>query len=359
MSRQRGILEETPRDTGDELLGERSYPGEEQSSNEHNETAVPAPPPPAPRIVEGTVIESILLSSAAGEATETEDTPPPAALHPSGQLTRRTRLVRIGVFITAWMIPVVLVGLLLLAQVVPGLAGPLSRIVPISEDLHLTSAITAVTGSPDERRQEVRARLLSVSTPTVAQTVPTTGTGHMSAMHAMGTVTFYNEATYPQTIASGTVLTGADGIQIVTKTVTLIPAGNPPRFGMVTVPARAMLTGRRGNIAAFDLDGLCYAAGVAVKNTMAFTGGQRAHDYAVVAQRDVAQVAGPLTTTLTKNAQGAFGAQVHPNEQAATPSHCTPTVHPDHPVGSEVAQVIVTVSVTCRGDHQCCRRTQL
>jgi hypothetical protein len=111
MSRQRGILEETPRDTGDELLGERSYPGEEQSSNEHNETAVPAPPPPAPRIVEGTVIESILLSSAAGEATETEDTPPPAALHPSGQLTRRTRLVRIGVFITAWMIPVVLVGL--------------------------------------------------------------------------------------------------------------------------------------------------------------------------------------------------------------------------------------------------------
>jgi VCBS repeat-containing protein len=373
------VLDEIPHDTQGEPLEEQPYSGNEQDINGHEDNAAhagapapeeagvqhldetAAPPAPPSRIVEGSLVESILLSEAAEEEAETEEATTDA-LHLAGQSPRRTRLLRVGLLLAAWIIPLLLLGTLLLAQLVPGLAGPLSRvvpgllpsatvtIVPISEDLHLTSSITAVTGSPDERRQEVEARLLSVTTPAVTQTVPTTGTGHMSATHAMGTVTFYNEATYPQTAAAGTVLTGADGVQIVAETAALIPAGNPPRFGVVTVLAHAVLTGPLGNIAAFDLDGLCYAAGVAVKNTMAFTGGQRARAYIAVAQRDVAQVAGPLTTTLTKSAQDAFGAQVRPSEHSVSPAHCTPAVHPDHPVGSEATQVTVTVSVTGRGE---------
>jgi hypothetical protein len=166
----------------------------------------------------------------------------------------------------------------------------------------------------------------------------------------MGTVTFYNETTYPQTVVSGTVLTGADGIHIVTEIAGSIPAGNPPRFGVVTVPAHAVLTGPGGNIAAFDLSGLCCAARVAVKNTVAFTGGQRARDYMAVAQRDVAPIAGSLATTLTGSSRATFGMQVRPNEQEVAPAHCTTTVHTDHPIGSEATQVTVAVSVTCRGE---------
>jgi hypothetical protein len=320
--------------------------------------------PPAPRIVEGTVVESILLSPA-GADEDTEEAASTAlsdAPYPTGQPPPCTRLLRVGLLLTAWAIPIVLVGTLLLAQFVPGLAGPLSRvvpgllpsatvtIVPISEAMHLTAAITAVTGTPEEDRQEVGARLLAVSTPAVAQTVPTTGRGHTAATHATGTVTFYNEATYPQTIASGTVLTGADGVQAVTETAALIPAGNPPRFGVVTVPAHAVLTGPGGNISAFDIGGLCCAAGVAVKNSVAFTGGQRARDFAAVAPRDVQQVAGPLATTLTQSAQQTLTAQVHPTEQVVGPERCMPSIHPDHPVGSEAIQVTVAVSVTCRGE---------
>jgi hypothetical protein len=372
MSRQQGILEETPHDTGDELLEERSFPGEELFSNEHDATHAgsPAPeeleaphaeedttpPSPIPRVVEGGLVESILLSEAAAEETDpgtgTATTSPPSTAQPS----HRTRLVHAGVLLTAWLIPILLV------QLVPGLAGPLAHVVPgllpsatvttvpISEEVHLTSAITAVPGNPDERRHEVGARLLSVTTPAVAQTVPTTGTGRMPATHATGTVTFYNEATYAQTITAGTVLTGADGVHIVTKTAAFIPAGNPPSFGVSTVAAYALLTGPGGNIAAFDLDRLCCAASVAVKNTMAFTGGQRARDFAAVAQRDVAQVAGPLTATLSGEAQTSFAAEVRPNEQSVRPAQCAPTVHPDHPVGSEATQVMVTVVATCRGE---------
>jgi hypothetical protein len=315
-----------------------------------------------PRIVEGSLVESILLSEAAYEAPDTEEAAGTAlsdAPYPTSQPPPRTRLLRAGALLTAWLIPILLVGTLLLAQFVPGLADPLSRvvpgllpsamvtIVPISEDLHLTAAITAVTGTPDERHHEVGARLLSVTTPAVAQTVPTTGKGHTAATHAIGTLTFYNEAPYPQTIASGTVLTGADGVQVVTNTPAFLQAGNPPRFGVVTVPAHAVLTGPGGNIAAFDMNGLCCKAGVAVKNLMAFTGGQRAHDFAAVAQQDVQQVIGPLATTLTKSAQETLTTQVHPNEQVVSPRRCTPTVHSDRPVGGEATRVTVTVTVTC------------
>jgi hypothetical protein len=315
--------------------------------------------------VEGSLAASILLSEVTDEAPATEKaagTAPPDAPYPTSQPPRCTRLLRVGLLLTAWLLPIVLAGTLLLAQLVPGLAGPLSHvvpgllpsatvtIVPISEDLHLTTALTAVTGSPDEGRQEVGARLLEVSTPAVAQTVPTTGRGHTAATHATGSVNFYNEATYPQTIVADTVLTGADGVQVATETATLIPAGNPPRFGVVTVPEHAMLARPAGNIAAFDLSGLCCAAGVAVKNTMAFTGGQRARDFAAVAQRDVQRVSGPLAATLTQSAQDIFTAQVHPTEQVVSPAQCAPTIHPDHPVGSEATQVAITVSVACRGE---------
>jgi hypothetical protein len=375
MNKQAQVLDEIPHETQDEPLEEQPSSGNEQDTATMeaaahapeevrvphlDEAAVPSAPPS--RIVEGSLLESILLSEATVEEdTETEEATT-AALHLAGQSPRRTRLLRVGLLLTAWLIPIALVGTLLLAQLVPGLAGPLSRvvpgllpsatvtIVPISEEVHVTASITAVTRTPDEGHHEVEARLLSVTTPAVAQTVPTTGKGHMPATHAMGTLTFYNEAPYAQTIASGTLLTGADGVQVVTNTPAFLPAGNPPRLGVVTVPAHAIPTGPLGNIAAFDLSGLCCVAGVAVKNPMAFTGGQKARDYMAVAQRDVAQIAGPLATTLTRSSQATFGMQVNLNEQEVAPARCMPTVHTDHPIGGEATQVTATVAVTCQGE---------
>jgi hypothetical protein len=322
-------------------------PGEDEAQGRNSTAASPA------RIVEGTIVESILLSSAESDEGQAD--------RPLGWRPRR-REPQAGYLIIAWALPITLVIVLLSAQFIPGLAGPLAHlvpgllptatvtIIPTSANLRVTSTITAVAGTPDERRSQVQARLVRVTTPSVAQTVPTTGKGHRSALHATGTVTFYNEASYEQTIATATILTGADGVRIRTDAPVVVPAGNPPRFGIVIVPAHAVQTGPAGNIAAYDVNSLCCAAGIAVKNTTAFTGEQNASDYPAVTRRDLESVASSLTITLTKNAQDTFHAQVSPNEQETDLTWCTPMVRADHPVGSESSQVTVAVSVTCQDE---------
>jgi hypothetical protein len=229
-------------------------------------------------------------------------------------------------------------------------------ITPETKTLSTTLTVTALsTGTPEQARKQVAARVLVVSSPTQSQIVPTTGTGHAPARVGEGTLTFYNAAPYSQTVAAGTLLTGADGVEIVTAAPAMIPTGNPPIEGEVTVPAHATAIGPQGNIASLDLNGLCCMAGISVKNTTAFHDGQDAYDYPMVIQADIDQAAGPLLATLTPATQASLQGEVHPNERLAGPVGCLPAVIPDHPVGSDASQVTVGVSVTCRAqvyDHE-------
>ena len=136
-------------------------------------------------------------------------------------------------------------------------------LVPETKTLSTALTVTALaTGTPEQARKQVAARVLVVSSPTQNQTVPTTGTGHAPARVGEGTVTFYNAVPYSQTVAAGTLLTGADGVEIVTDAPAVIPTGNPPIEGEVTVPAHATAIGPQGNIAPLDLNGLCCMAGI-------------------------------------------------------------------------------------------------
>jgi hypothetical protein len=224
-------------------------------------------------------------------------------------------------------------------------------ITPASKTLSTTLTVTALsTGTPEQAHKQVAARVLVVNSPTQSQAVPTTGTGHALARAGEGTVTFYNAAPYSQTVVAGTLLTGADGVEIVTAAPAVIPAGNPPIEGQVTVPAHATAIGPQGNIAPLDLNDLCCMAGISVKNTAAFHGGQDAYDYPMVTQADIDQAAGPLLAALTAVTQERLQREVHPNEQLAGPVACQPAVIPDHPVGSNASQVTVSVSVTCHAE---------
>jgi hypothetical protein len=183
-------------------------------------------------------------------------------------------------------------------------------IVPTHVDSQATLLITAVMSTPDAARQEVAARFISATSPVRKASGRASGVAHVSATVAWGTLTFYNAATYSQTIAAGTVLTGADGVQVVTDALAPIPAGNPPLFGVVTVSAYSALASSRGNIAALDIDGLCCVAGVAVKNTAGFTGGQDTQTYTTVRQADIDGLARPLVNTLTQDAQSGVRSQL-------------------------------------------------
>jgi len=233
----------------------------------------------------------------------------------------------------------------------PGITPTASvTLTPAHKSLHTSVPITAVTGTPDPTREQVSARLLFVTSRTFTQAVPATGHGHTQAQQAQGTLTFYNAAPYVQTVAAGTVLTGADGVELVTDQAAYLPAGNLPDVGMATVPAQAVQVGPQGNIAPLDLNGLCCVAGVSVKNMGAFWGGQNARDYPIVARQDVEEVTEPESSVLTQQVQASLQGEIRPNEQLASPAQCHPALHTDHPIGSEATHVTITLFVTCQAE---------
>jgi hypothetical protein len=222
-------------------------------------------------------------------------------------------------------------------------------IVPVSKAITATGTLTVVTGPANTARQEIPGRLLSTISMSQVRSVPTTGTGHQDAQAAHGTITFYNAAPTPQTVAAGTLLTGADGVQVVTDQEAIIPAAVFPTDGQATVSAHAVLAGPSGNIAAHDIYGPCCRLNVFAANS-AFTGGQLARIYPIVTAHDVSAAAESLETSLTRSMQAAFQPQVKSDETLITPLPCQPAVTPDHQIGTEAGLVQVTVSLTCTGE---------
>ncbi len=209
-------------------------------------------------------------------------------------------------------------------------------IIPIERSITTTAAI------------KVQARAIAPLTLSQSITVPATGKRQQAATRAAGTITFYNGLLTFQTIAKGTILTGSDGVQIVTDQAATIPAANPPLEGHITVSAHALSIGASGNIPVLDINQACCATSVLAKNTTVFTGGRNARAYSVVTKSDLASAEAAIQATLTKSAQAALTTQLYPGEALITPP-CKLTVSSDHKPGTEASQVTVTVSETCRG----------
>ena len=209
-------------------------------------------------------------------------------------------------------------------------------IIPIERSITTTEAI------------QVQGRTLPALTLAQSITVPATGKRHQDATRAQGEITFYNGLLTPQTIAKGTVLTGSDGVQIVTDQPAAIPAANPPLEGQVAVSAHAIASGISGNIPAYDIDQACCLTSVVAKNTGGFTGGRNARTYSVVTKSDLASAQEAIQTTLMKSEQAALTTQLNPGEALIT-QPCNTAVSSTHKPGDEAKQVTVTVSDTCTG----------
>src|SRR5207248_10256245 len=122
-------------------------------------------------------------------------------------------------------------------------------------------------------------RVLPPLTISQSQTTATTGKGHQPAERASGYITFYNGQFQSITIAAGTILTGSSGVQVITDQDAIIPAGNPPCYGQVSVSAHVIIPGSKGNISAYDINQACCATSVLAKNINAFYGGQDERTY--------------------------------------------------------------------------------
>ena len=329
---------------GEDTGAHGPHPDEEDAAQVPAEPIAPPPPPTETGHTSGYPVIPTPIPTP-GDLSHT--TPFPSAPVQQQWSPRHQRLFLIGLGSGFFLY---LLALLLVAVFVAPVATLAATVtlVPETKTLSTTLTITALpTGTPDPARQQVAARLLSVSSPLQSQSGPATGTGHAPARVGEGMLTFYNAAPYSQTVAAGTVLTGADGAEIVTDAPAVIPAGNPPIEGEATVPAHAAVIGPQGNIAPLDLNGLCCLAGISVKNIAAFHDGQDAYDFPMVTQADIDHAAGPLIATLTAATQETLHAEVHENERLAGQVQCQPAVTPDHPAGSDASQVSVSISVTC------------
>ncbi len=203
-------------------------------------------------------------------------------------------------------------------------------LLPVHKRLQLTTTI------PIQTRQLAPVAL------TRTATNPTTGKGHQDARAATGTLTFYNGLFTVQTIAQGTVFTGADGVKVLTDQAVSIPPNNPPEDGQATITAQALNVGAVGNIRAGDIN-TTISNGVLVKNSQ-FIGGRDARDYQAVAQRDLDTLTAKLQQQLIQAMPRAFSTR--PSE-VATPINCTFVESADHRAGEEAKTLTIHASKTC------------
>ena len=195
---------------------------------------------------------------------------------------------------------------------------------------------------------QLPARQIAPITVSQSQTVSTTGKGHQDARSAIGYITFYNGLFTSQTVQAGTILTGNDGVQIITDQDAYISAANPPSFGYATVSAHALLKGVSGNIPSFDINEACCATAIKAVNTTSFYGGRNERDFSTVSTQDINKVSTLIIPTLNQSMQGALQTQVRENETLAT-LPCSPHIATDHQPGEEASTVQVIVSETCQG----------
>jgi len=207
-------------------------------------------------------------------------------------------------------------------------------IIPVSRDLSITATI------------EVRSNVLPALTLSQSQTTQASGKHHQDATYAHGAITFYNGQFRSQTIAAGTILTGVDGVPVITDQPARIPAGNPPSYGQAIVTAHAVHTGAQGNIQAYNVNQACCTTSVLAKNTEAFSGGTDAKDVTFVTQDDIQRIATSLTATLGTSEQAALQAQLIPGEGLSI-LPCSNVLRSDHLIGDQAQQVTVTLSQTC------------
>ena len=225
-------------------------------------------------------------------------------------------------------------------------------ITPVSRELKHTYTLTAVIGTPDPAQSQVQARLLYAASGMQQETVKASGTAHIPAVQAAGTLNFYNSSPSPQTIPAGTVFVGTSGVQVVNDDPVTVAAGTPPAEGTATDTAHAVTGGANGNIPALDISNVscCGNPGIIVQNETAFTGGQDAQTYSYVEQSDIDNAASALAGMLTSSTQTMLMKQVQKGEQLVQPPQCTPTVTSDQSAGDRSSTVTVGATVICSGE---------
>jgi hypothetical protein len=131
----------------------------------------------------------------------------------------------------------------------------------------------------------VPAHFLPVKYFAVPETIVPTGVKTYPATTAHGIVTITNGSILSGELPQGIILTGKDGVEVVTDTAVFVPAGSAAGYGLATVSAHAMIRGKNGNIPAYDIDSVVNTS-IYIRNLTAFTGGKQGYSITYTTMQD-------------------------------------------------------------------------
>jgi hypothetical protein len=154
--------------------------------------------------------------------------------------------------------------------------------------LAVIAGVTMYSGSHpayEHQTLTVPAHFLPPQTFTAAQAIIPTGIKTYPATTAGGTLTITNGSVIAQTLPAHLILLSNTGIQVVTDTAVYIPAGSADGYGVATVEAHAVVSGKYGNIPPLGVDRV-EDTSLYIRNLSAFSGGKDGYTVNFVTPHD-------------------------------------------------------------------------
>ena len=137
-----------------------------------------------------------------------------------------------------------------------------------------------------EIREAIRvpAVLLPLQTFTTTVQVIPTGVKTYPATTSHGILTLTNGSVVSSELPKGLLFSG-NGIEVVTNSDVFVPAGSASGYGYATVSAHALMSGKQGNISAYDINTV-EGTSIYIRNLKDFTGGMDSYSVTVVTTQD-------------------------------------------------------------------------
>lgn len=119
----------------------------------------------------------------------------------------------------------------------------------------------------------------------IPETIIPTGIKTYPATTAHGVLTITNGSTLSGELPKGMIVTGNDGVEVVTESAVFIPSGSATGYGIAIVEAKAISAGKIGNIPAYDIDSVVNTS-IYIRNPTDFTGGKQGYSITYTTPQD-------------------------------------------------------------------------
>jgi hypothetical protein len=170
-------------------------------------------------------------------------------------------------------------------------AAPKPPLLPFVQSVVALSVLVAVCVLVPYQQPVTRitlrvpAVLLPLQTFTAQVAAIPTGVKIYPATTAHGVLTITNGSVIAQILPAGFTSVSSSGISVVTDRAVFVPAGSANGYGIATMTAHALVSGKSGNIPAYAVNQVV-GSSIYIRNLSAFFGGHNDYTVMIVTPQD-------------------------------------------------------------------------